>query len=150
MLHDGAELWYVSNRGSGAELVRPGLHGLSNHLLDTPWPKVTRGRERLAAALRHSQTALRRHALFELLADRTPAQDAELPRSTLALERERGLSASHILMGSPDQPDTVYGTRSATVISIDRHGIDFSERSFDTAAQVRSSMREVIQRRTHR
>ncbi|HYO91289.1 MAG TPA: NRDE family protein, partial [Pyrinomonadaceae bacterium] len=45
----GGKLHYFSNRGGGPEEIRSGVHGLSNHLLDTPWPKVERGRKALAS-----------------------------------------------------------------------------------------------------
>ena len=153
LVHDGEALWYFSNRGGVAAPVTPGVHGLSNHLLDTPWPKVVRGREGLAAVrekTRHDRDRhdpVHRDTFFGLLADRTPAPDAALPQSGLPLERERGLSASHILLGNAEQPDTLYGTRSATVLSIEPGHIDFSERTFDSAARIQASMREVFRRR---
>ncbi len=152
LVHDERSLWYVSNRGGGAMPVPSGVHGLSNHLLDTPWPKVVRGRHHLATLLdktrnmRQRNDPVQRDAFFALLSDRTPAADADLPATGLPLARERSLSASHIVMGEPGQPDTLYGTRSATVLSIEQDHIDFSERTFDASARIQASMREVFHR----
>jgi uncharacterized protein with NRDE domain len=45
-------LWCFSNCGEGERQLASGVYGLSNHLLDTPWPKVARGKSALNAALR--------------------------------------------------------------------------------------------------
>jgi uncharacterized protein with NRDE domain len=119
---DSDELWWVSNRAGGAQRLEPGVHGLSNHLLDTPWPKVARGKERLALALERSPAV---DSLMALLADTSIAPDAELPDTGVGLERERALSAARIV--SP-----VYGTRCSTVLLLDRSGrVRFAERPFD-------------------
>lgn len=91
----------------------PGLYGLSNHRLDTPWPKVQRARTTVAQAL-----AAERPEIRELLAgllDRTPADDDELPDTGLGRERERLLSAPFIV-------DPVYGTRCTTLVLAGRDG----------------------------
>src|SRR5690606_32784810 len=51
LVGDRNSLWYVSNRGAAPQAVEPGIHGLSNGLLDTPWPKVTRGKQLLTRAI---------------------------------------------------------------------------------------------------
>lgn len=117
------ELHYVSNRGSSLLAVAPGIHGLSNHLLDTPWPKIKLGRKRLAELLPQNTQQLV-DGLFALLADRVEAPDCMLPDTGVGMHRERVLSPAFII--SP-----TYGTRSSTVILIDKHGqVLFSERSF--------------------
>ena len=119
---------YVSNRASGAIALPAGIHGLSNHLLGTPWPKLIRSKARLAAAL--DGQALDTAAAFELLADREPADDATLPMTGVSQERERMLSSAFIV--SPD-----YGTRCSTVFTLARDGsADFVERSFDAAGNM--------------
>jgi len=116
---------YVSNRASGAIALYEGIHGLSNHLLETPWPKLVQSKARLAAAL--SGQALDTAAAFALLADRQPADDATLPMTGVSRERERMLSSAFIV--SPD-----YGTRCSTVFTLARDGnANFVERSFDAA-----------------
>jgi len=73
---DSDELWWVSNRGDGPRRLPPGVYGVSNHLLDTPWPKVVRAKARLAEVL---EVAPAIDTLFELLADDARAPDPELP-----------------------------------------------------------------------
>jgi uncharacterized protein with NRDE domain len=116
-------LFCYSNRGANIKEVTPGLHGLSNHLLDTPWPKVARGRQRLASLLAADESRLIT-ALFGILTDRTTAPDAELPDTGVGLERERELSSSFV---AGDR----YGTRASTVLLINhKYEVVFIERAF--------------------
>jgi uncharacterized protein with NRDE domain len=120
---DGNEFAYYSNRDGVIRRLTPGVYGLSNALLDTPWPKVAQGRaalrELLAAGLPEPD------ALLAILADTSRPSDHLLPDTGVGLERERLLSARFIV--SPD-----YGTRASTVVLIDRTGqVTFVERSFD-------------------
>ncbi len=116
------ELWWVSNRGAGARRLDAGIHGLSNHLLDTPWPKVTTGKLRLARAL---ETAPAVDPLLALLADTSVAADEELPDTGVGPERERALSAARIVAPG-------YGTRCSTVLMLGRTGrARFAERAYD-------------------
>jgi uncharacterized protein with NRDE domain len=114
---DGERLGiYESVLGTGRELG-PGIYGLSNHLLDTPWPKVQIAKTRLQAALLGlTGTA----PLLELLRDDRPASDAELPRTGVSLEWERLLSSAFVR--GPD-----YGTRCSTIIRIDARGRAYFE-----------------------
>jgi len=109
---DGERLGiYESVRGTGRELG-PGIYGLSNHLLDTPWPKVQIAKTRLEAALLGlTDTA----PLLDLLLDDRPASDAQLPKTGVSLEWERLLSSAFVR--APD-----YGTRCSTIIRIEREG----------------------------
>jgi uncharacterized protein with NRDE domain len=118
-------LHYFSNCGEGARELAPGIYGLSNHLLDTPWPKVARGKSALAQSLAALPD---RTPLFALLKDATLAHDEELPRTGVGLEWERLLSSAFIR--SPG-----YGTRSSTVLSTNTSGeCVFEELSFDAQA----------------
>ena len=117
------ELAYVSNRGAEPQCVPGGVHGLSNHLLDTDWPKVRAGRRCLAALL--EREAVDREALFELLADPHPVEGA-LPAGAAARLSPENL-ARQVFIRSP-----VYGTRCSTVLLVDREGgVRFEERRFD-------------------
>lgn len=107
-------LYFHSNRANGIQPIAPGVHGLSNHLLDEPWPKVERGIAALSSLLGAAESAISQ-ALFELLADRTPAPDPLLPSTGLAFERERAHSASFI-------EGETYGTRASTVLLISVDG----------------------------
>ena len=55
---DGRELCYFSNRGGDPQPVSEGVHGLSNALLDTPWPKVERAKSALTQLLDRDRDAL--------------------------------------------------------------------------------------------
>ena len=114
---DGERLGiYESVVGSGRELG-PGIYGLSNHLLDTPWPKVQHAKSRLEAALSDmTDTA----PLLALLRDDRPAPDAQLPRTGVSLEWERLLSSAFVR--APD-----YGTRCSTIIRVERLGRAYFE-----------------------
>jgi uncharacterized protein with NRDE domain len=120
---DADGLHYLTNRGADVLDLPPGLYGLSNHRLDTPWPKVEMAKARLAEAIDGERLAKR--DLFRILADRTQAADSELPDTGVPLAWERLLSAAFIV--SPE-----YGTRVSTVVLADRHGrIEFEERRYD-------------------
>lgn len=107
--------WATSERASPQTIER-GMHGLSNAALDTPWPKVVALKQRLQQALAYSDSvdALATR-LFEALADRHPAPDAELPATGIPLDRERVLSPAFIRT-----PDGAYGTRCSTVVVTER------------------------------
>ncbi len=115
---------YFSNRASLPSGIAPGIHGLSNHLLDTPWPKVSRGKEALARLVAPGKT-IATDDLFVILADRTPAPDHLLPDTGVGIQRERLLSP--LFISTP-----AYGTRSSTIILIDRDNVvTFTERTFN-------------------
>jgi uncharacterized protein with NRDE domain len=129
LLGDGDGLFCFSNRG-GRQRIEPGIHGLSNHLLDTPWPKVVRGKAALGAALAAAWTP---ETILSILADRTRPADEALPDTGVGLTWERILSPCFI-----ESP--LYGTRSSTVLTIDRTGeAVFVERVFDGTAAPRTS-----------
>lgn len=118
---DRDSLWCFSNCGEGERQLGPGVYGLSNHLLDTPWPKVARGKSALSAAL-HALPDER--PLFGLLRDDSIAPDDLLPRTGISLEWERLLSAAFISTAG-------YGTRSATVLMMNASGeVRFVEQAF--------------------
>lgn len=120
---DAGGLYYFSNRGNGIVEIPPGVHGISNHLLNTPWSKVERVKRRTQSLLDRSGEELI-GALLEMLEDRAPALDSELSDTGLDPGWERTLSAPFI--ATPE-----YGTRLSTVILADRRGeVNFVERSF--------------------
>ena len=122
LIGDTDSLWFLSNRGGGPLRVGPGVHGLSNHLLDTPWPKVERARARLASQLKRPFDAA---AAFELLNDTERAPSAELPSTGVSIEMEERLSAIRILAAGG------YGTRCSTVLCFTNDGrVEFHERSY--------------------
>lgn len=133
LVGDAAGLYFFSNRG-GRLPVAPGIHGLSNRLLDTPWPKVERGEKALAALLAGDGRPSP-EALLDILADRVRPQDELLPETGVGLEWERILSP--LFIESP-----VYGTRSSTVLMLDRRGeATFVERVFNGGNEPRTTTR---------
>lgn len=126
LLADSDSLWYASNRSAPfAQALAPGVHGLSNERLNTPWPKLLRVRRGFEDWLRGAGSA-EDEQLFALLADRTPASKEELPAGdALSAEWERILS-------SPFVRHEKYGTRCSTVVAIEPSGACFlAERRFD-------------------
>ena len=120
---DRHQAFYYSNTGGGSRTLGPGIYGLSNHWLDTPWPKVVGAKQDLSAWVESGQTD--HGLLFELLADREIAPDDQLPDTGIGLEWERALSARFIR-------GEKYGTRASTVYLVDYDdNALFIEKSFD-------------------
>ena len=129
ILGDGEALYYYGSREGNARLIEPGVHGLSNHLLDEPWPKVTRARAAMQQALGDRDPALR---LFEALSDTEGAPDEELPDTGVGLALERVLAAPLIT-------GITYGTRASTVLKVGANGdAHFEERSRNEEGHVDS------------
>jgi uncharacterized protein with NRDE domain len=117
---------YVSNRHPQQVLDVPaGVHGLSNHLLGTDWPKVRRLNRRLRGALEDPHAPLDT-VLLGALADRSQPPDDELPDTGIGLPRERILAPAMIVAS-----ELGYGTRASTLVAIRRDGrIEAIERSW--------------------
>ena len=109
---DGQELGVYESVPAAGRLLGPGVYGLSNHLLDTPWPKVERAKSALSDALRSLPDDT---ALLDLLRDDRQPSDEDLPRTGVSLEWERLLSSAFIVGDG-------YGTRSSTVIRVGADG----------------------------
>ncbi len=117
------QLLYTSNRSNGARTLTTGIHTLSNHLLDTPWPKAVLAQRQLTSLLT-SNLELTPGRLMEVLRDRTPFADQLLPSTGVDPAWERTLSPPFIV--SDD-----YGTRSTTVLMMHRSGqVRFVEQTY--------------------
>ena len=118
LVGDAHEVGYYSNHDpDGPRTLAPGTYGLSNGLLDAPWPKLVRTRARFAALLAARAGAPAPvDALLGLMADREPAPDHELPDTGLGLERERLLSSPFIVGAD-------YGTRCTTLLAYSAAGV---------------------------
>lgn len=124
MLGDGHEFGVYESVPNASHVLGDGIYGLSNHLLDTAWPKVQRAKSRLAAALEHLPD---NRPLLELLRDDAPAADHELPRTGVSDDWERLLSSA--FNRAPG-----YGTRCSTVLCVDRGGqVRFDEWTWNLA-----------------
>ena len=117
------KLYYFTNRGNSSGLIPPGIHGISNHLLDSRWPKVDVAKSRLDAIVKREN--FDPEEIISALSDSVPFADNLLPDTGVGLERERMLSPLFI-------NDEEYGTRSSTVVLAGRDGkVTFIERTFD-------------------
>ncbi len=112
LVGDGLSLGVHESTSGAVRLLEPGVYGLSNHLLDTPWPKLLKLREGLAALLPKLPDD---DALLALLRDSTPAPDPHLPETGVSLEWERWLSPAFIRAPG-------YGTRCSSLLTVDRQG----------------------------
>ncbi len=122
---DGKTLSYYSNRGGAPEELGPGLYGVSNRLLDTPWPKVQKGKKGLSDLISGSGE-VETEEILALLSDRERPDDNLLPDTGVGLEWERLLSSIFI-------NGEIYGTRSSYLLLMGRDGeLRFTERSFST------------------
>lgn len=121
---DVQQLFHYNNVIDETNEISPGIHGLSNATLNTPWPKVVKGKSMLK-----EYTSINEHLntdrLFQILADSDKAPDEELPDTGVGLELERILSP--LFIRTPD-----YGTRSSTILLIDcNNQVTFVERVYD-------------------
>lgn len=112
ILGDASGMVWFSNR-AGADprngrLLEPGIYGVSNGLLDAPWPKVVRTKATFASLLLQGAPE---EAYFEMLADTTRAPDMRLPDTGVPIDLERQLSAVCIEIPG-------YGTRTSTVVKL--------------------------------
>ncbi len=142
LLSDDDTLWYASNRADRfARSLSPGVYGLSNEFLDTPWPKLVRVRARFEALLRSADAErpdLLSAALFEMLSDRATVPPQGLPPSDLDPEWARKLSAPFVL-------DAEYGTRCSTILTIGVDGaLAMAERRFDAAGNSTGQTEHVL------
>ena len=125
LLTDENTLWYGSNRADRfAQPLSPGIYGLSNELLDTPWPKLQRVRRRFDPLLMQPGE-VSKDELFAILDDPTQAGvDERLPQTGLSREWEQ-------LLSSPFISTEDYGTRCSTLVMVERTGaVCLTERRF--------------------
>lgn len=124
---DEKNLLYHANRDGIIRNIKPGMHGLSNHLLDTPWPKVTQGASKLHSLMIEKE-GFSPEDIFKILADRTMPPVEELPDTGVGLEWEKILSPMFIT-------SDIYGTRCSSIVLWKYTGeITFLERTFDKQA----------------
>ncbi len=126
-------LFHYSNITSKTSVIRSGIHGLSNHLLDTPWPKVKKGIEALSNIMAGEMTGTEK--LRELMLDRQPAPSGQLPDTGIDPQLESALSPAFINIPG-------YGSRSTTIVLIgkDGHAV-FEEYAYDEKGNEKNKSR---------
>ena len=131
---DASGLFCYSNRGDEPIEVHPGVHGLSNHLLDTPWPKVVKGRDGLEKLLIHTRRA---EDYLDLMDDSVPPEE-QMPQLGPAQDWERSLSSMRIMKGD-------YGTRCSTAVRWSEGGeSELSERTYHRNGEVEGEVHHVF------
>lgn len=121
----GDELAWFSNMENEIRILEPGIYGFSNALLNTPWPKVEKGRAFVDEML--SRKDWTGEELLNFMGDKTPGPDHLLPDTGRDIQFERMVSPIFI-------QNSFYGTRASSVLLIDRaDNVTFWERSYDKA-----------------
>lgn len=121
---DIGKLHFFSNRIATPQVITPGVHGLSNHLLNTPWPKVTSGIAALASTTDVDDPDAIGAVMFSLLMDDQPAVESVLPDTGITRQREKELSPPFIR-------GEHYGTRTSTVVVVNAGSeVFFHEKRF--------------------
>ncbi|MCK9291237.1 MAG: NRDE family protein [Bacteroidales bacterium] len=127
LIGDNQHILHYSNFSGKTTQLKPGIHGLSNALLNTPWHKTELLKARLEETIRHNK--LDTNTLFQLLTNETMADDDQLPETGLSKEMEKAISPAFIITEK-------YGTRCSTLLLIDENGhMVFTERRFKPASR---------------
>ncbi len=127
LVSDGETLAWLSNRGDGARVLPPGIYGLSNALLDSPWHKVLRSKARLRQLIENNR--VNETELLRLVNDRDKAPTSEIESGRLPFVTAHAVSAPFIVL-----PE--YGTRSSSIVIRDAQGSwRFRERCFDAGGE---------------
>ena len=116
------ELFYFSNKTEGLQKLQTGIHGISNAILNTPWPKVERSKRHLESLIQ--QEDINAWEVIAILKDTSIAKDEELPDTGVGLDLERMLSPVFI-------KSEKYGTRCSSVVMVDKeNNVKFVEKFF--------------------
>lgn len=127
LVGDADELYCYSNRGNGPIRVAPGVHGLSNHLLDTPWPKVVKGCAGMEALLHRPYSP---QDYLDLMDDSVPPEESGPVGAASGQDWERSLSSMRIMKGD-------YGTRCSTTLQLSTSGYSrLAERTYSRDGHV--------------
>lgn len=123
LVGDASDLYHYSNYDQKITAIAPGIHGVSNALLDTPWPKLDQAKSDLERII-NKNTSLNKNDLFGLLENPVQATDDDLPDTGIPYEWEKAVSSVFI-------KTETYGTRCSTVLLIGNNGeVEFTERRF--------------------
>ncbi len=138
LLFDGKELVYLNNRSSDKpRVLSPGIYGLSNHLLDTGWPKVRFAKSAMKEAREAQQLEALEQTLLEKLSNTETASENELPDTGVGKALETLLSS--VFIQSP-----AYGTRASTIVTVEAGSFRFTESNYSTGGKHRGTQRTYI------
>ncbi|PIB36391.1 hypothetical protein BFP72_13790 [Reichenbachiella sp. 5M10] len=126
LVADQDSLWYYSNISGQPQALAPGLYGLSNGLLNDPWPKVRHGKLELQKWVTNQQEDPKQ--LLSILQNKDLAPDDELPKTGVPYGMEKALSALHIDLDS-------YGTRCSTALLQNEQESVFVEKTYAIRGQ---------------
>lgn len=132
LLYDGEQLVYTSNRSQLSwRILEPGLYGLSNHLLDSAWPKLVRAKHLVSNILNANNlpSEARNASLLTAMMDQSKPKDEQLPKTGIGISGERLLSSIFI-------QSEHYGTRTTSLVSIQRGNASLIERNYEVSKQI--------------
>ena len=116
------DLYYFSNKSNVNGQLTNGIYGLSNHLLNTPWPKLLKVKDNLTEALLEDKFS--EQIAFRFMQNNEVVPDPQLPKTGVPIEWERAISSIYIETNG-------YGTRCTTVLLVDKEGnVSYHEKSF--------------------
>jgi uncharacterized protein with NRDE domain len=118
-------LWWHSNVSADSLELKPGIHGICNHLLDTPWPKLEKAKSGFLGVIKEN-SEIDPESIFQLLTDMEVPPDNRLPDTGVGLDREKMLASIFV-------KSDIYGTRSSSIILYHKSGLlTFMEKTFLT------------------
>lgn len=130
LIGDSSGLYHYSNIEQSLNRIDPGIHGISNALLDTPWPKLETAKKNLSEVLLQTRNAISKEDLFGILENEHQAADEDLPDTGIPGEWEKAVSSIFIKTEN-------YGTRCSTLLLVDKEGtVEFAERRFEPGTQI--------------
>ncbi|SFA90928.1 NRDE family protein [Algoriphagus aquimarinus] len=128
LVSDGKKLFYLSNYSLDIQEVQPGTYGLSNALLDDPWPKVQLAKQQLEQLIK---TDFSTNDLLNILKSKDTYPPEKLPKTGIPLEMETCLSSQLIRMSGN------YGTVSAAAVVQHTSGlVQLKQRSFQWKPEI--------------
>lgn len=123
------QIFYYSNKAPDEhyQILSPGVYGLCNHLLETPWPKLLAARNQLTELL---EKKVAPEQFIDMMHDNTQAKDELLPNTGVGLNAERLLSSRFIASDN-------YGTRNTSAIRLDNSGtLEWTEQNYHAKGKV--------------
>ncbi|REL37615.1 NRDE family protein [Rhodohalobacter sp. SW132] len=122
-----SRLYYLTNIRGIYHPIEPGIHGLSNAFLDTPWPKVEHAKAMFRESISSEEPD--KEAIFRMLKNDKKYPAAHLPDTGLSPEMERAVSPLFIRTSD-------YGTRCSTLLMVDtNHNVTFIERTYPSGRE---------------